>query len=729
MFARRHWPHWMCGLALSAVAAGGLLTLKTHQSIFPVPDSLESVIASRERNIFLDRNGARLNVSYENIWNAQDRAALHDLSPLLVRAFIVAEDQRFLNHNGVDWTARFNALWNNLRAGEVVRGASTITEQVARIIHPRPRNAWSRWLEGFEAVALEERFNKVEILEFYLNQIPYGARRRGIVQAARYYFDRDLTTLNEKEILALAVLVRSPRWLDPVRQSKNLERAIISLAERLHELKFIEPEPDSVLAQILAKPHDSPQFNTEHFVKFANRRAQDRLADAQLLSTTLDGELQRTTQRILDTRLTGMAARNVTNGAVLIVDHETNEIRAWVVGFAARQDHSSNQLDTVVAKRQPGSALKPLLYTRALMAGWSAATMLDDSPLEEAVGSGLHAYHNYSRNHYGLISVREALGNSLNIPAVKTLQTIGTENFLDFLDRVGIKSLAAHPNQYGDGLALGNGELSLYELVQAYTVIARMGDFKPLSVLENEYLANPSHRIFSEDVASVIAHILSDPGAREKEFGRNSILNFSQPAAVKTGTSSDYRDAWAIGFNDKFTVGVWMGNLDYTEMREVTGSSGPALVLRSVFTELNRDRDVRPLFLSPQLLAETVCINSGARAHDDCEARHEWFVPGTGPSAISTIQQDVRLKRPSRGLALAMDPRIPDDKEFFEFSVSEVDNLTHVDWFVDDQKIGSSTTRSFPWKLVRGDFNVRAHVYLATRPEPVVTETVAYRVN
>lgn len=236
------------------------------------------------------------------------------------------------------------------------------------------------------------------------------------------------------------------------------------------------------------------------------------------------------------------------------------------------------------------------------MTGWTAATMLDDAPLEEAVGFGLHAYHNYSRNHYGLISVREALGNSLNIPAVKTLHTIGTENFLHFLDRIGIKSLAAHPNQYGGGLALGNGELSLFELVQAYTVMARMGDYKPLSVLENEYLANHSQSVLSEDVAGVITHILSDPGAREKEFGRNSVLNFSEPAAVKTGTSRDYRDAWALGFNDKFTVGVWMGNLDYTEMHEVTGSSGPALVLRSVFTELNRNRDVRPLFLSPQLI-------------------------------------------------------------------------------------------------------------------------------
>ncbi|MFT4561690.1 MAG: penicillin-binding protein 1C [Gammaproteobacteria bacterium] len=729
MIFKSRWRRWALGMMLAAVVSVTALTLSTHQSISAAPDDLESLVAPIERNIFLDRNSARLNLSYENIWNVQDRIALHDLSPLLVQAFIVAEDQRFLNHRGVDWIARFNALWSNLRAAKIVRGASTITEQVARIIHPRQRTVWSRWLEGFEAMALEERFNKHEVLEFYLNQIPYGARKRGIVQAARYYFDRDLATLNEKEMLALAVLIRSPRWLDPVGQPNNLNRAILTLAERLQQLTFLELEPRVVLAESLSKPNDSRRFNTQHFVRFADQRARSRLPQAQILPTTLDGDLQHAAQRLLDTRLASLAARNVSNGAVLIVDHETNEIRSWVVGFAGRPDHGSNQIDTVLAKRQPGSALKPFLYTQALMTGWSAAMMLDDSPLEQAVGFGLHAYHNYSRNHYGLISLREALGNSLNIPAVKTLQSVGTKNFLGFLGRLGIKSLAAHPNQYGDGLALGNGELSLYELVQAYTVIARMGDFKPLSIFENEYLENHSRRIFSEDVASVIAHILADPGAREKEFGRNSVLNFSTPTAVKTGTSSDYRDAWALGFNDKFTVGVWMGNLDYTKMREVTGSRGPALVLRSVFTELNRNRDVRPLFLSPQLIAQTVCINSGVRAHSNCETRHEWFVPGTGPSRISSIQKNVRLRRPSRGLALALDPRIPDDKEFFEFCVSEIDDLSRVEWFVNDRRVGSSTTRSFAWKLARGEFKVRAHVYLASLAKPVVTETVPYRVN
>ncbi|MFT4581270.1 MAG: penicillin-binding protein 1C [Gammaproteobacteria bacterium] len=208
MIFTNYWRRWLFTMTLTAVVAVAVLTTNTRQSISTVPDNLEGVVSQLEKNIFLDRNGARLNLSYENVWNVQDRIALHDLSPLLVRAFIVAEDQRFQNHSGIDWAARFNVLWSNLRAGEIVRGASTITEQVARIIHPRPRSVWSLWLEGFDAMALEERFNKVEILEFYLNQIPYGSRRRGIVQAARYYFDRDLSTLNEKEILALAVLVR-----------------------------------------------------------------------------------------------------------------------------------------------------------------------------------------------------------------------------------------------------------------------------------------------------------------------------------------------------------------------------------------------------------------------------------------------------------------------------------------------------------------------------------------
>ena len=707
------------GCAVAALVVATLLGLQ------PIPADLSGGAAGIRKPIYLDRRGRPLNVTYENAWNAYDTVRVHDVPELLQRAFILSEDKRYYAHGGVDWLARLNAVRQNLLAGGVVRGASTISEQVVRMLHPRPRTFWSRWVEGFEAMRLERRFSKLEIFEFYLNQVPYRARRRGVVQAAHAYFDRDLSTLNEKELLALAVLVRAPQWLDPGRQEANLDRSIVNLLGRL---ELNDRDRERIAQQNLDLRRSAMAHDVSHFIAHADASSGDAVTDRGRIHTTIDLAVQDTAQHILDTRLEFLAKRRVRNGAVLVADHTTNEIMAWVVGFAGRPDKPFNRIDAVTVRRQPGSALKPLLYAKALRKGWTAATMLDDTPLEESVGRGMHTYHNYSRGHYGMISLREALGNSLNIPAVRAIQYVTPKAYLSFLHRLGIRSLSGHPNVYGDGLALGNGEITLYELVQAYTVLARMGDYKPLSFRAGEYLRNGHARVLSEDIASLIADIMSDPGAREKEFGWNSILNFPHQTAVKTGTSSDYRDALAVGFDDQYTVGVWMGNLDYAAMDKITGASGPALVLRSIFNELNRYREAKPLYFSEKLEKRRVCIATGRPADDDCESRDEWFVPGTGPMAPE-MQKEIRIRKPSNGLMLAMDPRIPDDREYFQFALTDIPNLGKVRWIVNDQPISVTVKPTYDWKLSRGEFTMRAEVFLEGRDTPVTTEEVAYRVN
>lgn len=708
------------GVAVTAVAVATALFMR------PLPDDLQTAIAATRKNTYLDRCGRRLNVTYENTWNIYDTARLYEIPEFLQQAFLVAEDKRYFSHSGIDWPARLNAVRQNLLAGHVVRGVSTISEQVVRMLHPRKRTFRARWLEGFEALKLERRFSKPEILEFYLNQVPYRAKRRGVVQAARYYFDRDLSTLNPKEMLALAVLVRAPEWLDPQRRLANLERSIANLAERMVADK---KERAYIVRQKLAARRIKKLQNMSHFIRFADENDRSLPHSGAAINTTVDLALQAGIQNILDTRLDRLKGRRVGNGAVLVVDHATNEILAWVVGYAGRKNKPFNEIDAVTVPRQPGSALKPLLYANALQKGWTAATMLDDSPLEESVGRGMHTYHNYSRGHYGLISLREALGNSLNIPAVKAIRYVGPGEFLAFLRSFGIRSLTAHPNAYGDGLALGNGELPLYELVQAYTVLARMGDYKPLSFIDGEYLGNGSHRVLSEDIASLIADILSDPGAREKEFGWDSILNFPCQTAVKTGTSSDYRDAWAVGFNDRYTVGIWVGNLDYARMSEVTGSTGAVLALRSVFNELNRNRDVRPLYFSGNLVKQKVCIESGLPADNECDSRDEWFVPGTMPKGFETEKGGLRIRKPSPGLMLALDPRIPDEHEFFEFAINPVAGVKQVRWYVNDQLVGKSEKTTFAWPLSKGTFRARAEVFFDDKTDSCLTDAVLYTVH
>jgi penicillin-binding protein 1C len=270
-----------------------------------------------------------------------------------------------------------------------------------------------------------------------------------------------------------------------------------------------------------------------------------------------------------------------------------------------------------------------------------------------------------------------------------------------------------HPDYYGDGLALGNGEVTLFELVQAYTVLANKGVFSPLRVLQDKQLPYESKRIYSEEVASLIANILSDPTARNLEFGNGNLLNFPVQTAVKTGTSSDYRDAWAVGFNYHYTAGVWMGNLDGSSMDGVTGSTGPAMVLRSIFAELNKFEETRPLYLSPKLIKMNICDSAIKVRDGDCLYRTEWFIAGTEPETEKhePPEEVIKLVRPINGLHMAMDPRIPDNQEAFEFFIEGISKNDIVEWEIDDNPSEKTHDGSYLWPLKRGIHTVKATVW------------------
>jgi penicillin-binding protein 1C len=418
-----------------------------------------------------------------------------------------------------------------------------------------------------------------------------------------------------------------------------------------------------------------------------------------------------------------------------VVDHRTHEVLAWVSGGRASQTDGSSWIDAITTPRQPGSTLKPFLYALALEKGWTAATRVDDTPLDEAVGLGLHTYHNYSRTHYGPVLVRDALGNSLNIPAVRTIQFVGVEPFLECLRAVGISSLNQHPSYYGHGLALGNGEITLLELVRAYAVLAQGGVYHPFRfVMDLDFRGEPPSMVFSPETSSIIASILSDPDARTLEFGQGGLLRFPIQTAIKTGTSSDYRDAWTVGFDDRYVVGVWMGNLAGSPMDGITGSIGPALVLRSVFAELNRNRDTRPLYLSPWLVQVEICRDTGRPFDGDCPSRSEWFAPGTEPHPSDRVvveRQPCRLVRPTEGLQLAMDPRIPDNREAFSFSVSEYPELRKVEWVVDGRlaEVTQGGDHESLWPLEKGVHVAQARGWTADGSEPMVTPVIRFIVK
>jgi penicillin-binding protein 1C len=729
------WKQRRLWYAATLVIAAGMLSLAvaTRLALKEFPADLNSLLGKSVKSQVLARDGTPLSYTLENSWNTTDVMPLAGIPGFLQQAMVISEDQHFYEHNGVDWGARLAALLLDIRTGRPVRGASSITEQVVRMVHPRPRNLWSRWLEGFEAARLDSQLSKAQILSFYLNQVPYAERRRGVVQAARLYFDRGLDTLSAGEQLALAVLVRSPVRMDLRYNAPRARWAVEQLADRMTERGELTAAQRDQIRNDPWVLNDSPDVvEASHFVSRIMVLPYSGSMKAQV-RTTLDPHVQVTGQKILDGALVSLSRRHVHNGALIVIDQQRNEVLAWVVGRGKGPREAADPpgigYDTVLTPRQPGSTMKPLLYALALENGWTAATLIDDNQLAEAVGSGQHAFHNYSHRHYGPVRVREALGNSLNIPAVKTLRFVGGDSFMERLHRLGINSLTQNPQYYGDGLALGNGEISLFEMAQAYTALARGGRYTPVTLTLDEPDTRPDASAFTPAVATLIGDILADPEARMLEFGRG--LQFPVQTAIKTGTSTDYRDAWAIAFDYQHTVAVWMGNLDGSAMDGVTGAVGPAMVLRSVFAELNRGQDTHALRLSRDLVSARICRRNGLLADDACESTNEWFLPGTVPARTgapaSPAPVQYRVVQPTPGLRVAHDPRIPSEFEALPMEVAQVTGLSRVDWYVDG-KLASSTTRtSYPWPLQQGTHTVRAKVW--TSADAHDTDEIRFYVN
>lgn len=658
-----------------------------------LPESFDRLTARADKIQFLDRSGIPLNTSYLNYWNVHDTLRLYEMPPLLVKMFVAAEDRNFYSHSGVDWRARAAALFQNIKAGKIVRGASSLSEQVVRMIIPRPRTFFSKIVEGIDAVRLERRFSKNDILEFYLNQVPYAANRRGVKQAALFYFSKTPDRLSLRETAALVVLVRAPSSFDLYGSADKINGLIDRQLRAFAEQNIIsKTELQAALKEKINL--SAPELNVAapHFLEYV--RSLD-LPAGRAVETTLDAFLQKKVAALARQRLKDLRYRHVSNAAVLVIERETGNILAWAVESS---DKDTAAVNAVLAPRQPASAQKPLLYALALTKGMTAATKIKDAPFARAVGSGVHHFKNYSRSYYGDVTVRQALGNSLNIPALKTIEFVGIKTYFGFLQRLGFSHFEKSADFYREGLALGNAEVTLLELSRAYLMLAGGGVLKPLRAFK-EQDGEKEKRMLPETAATLIGNILSDPLARQLEFGADSILNFPVQTAVKTGTSTDYRDAWAMGYNADFVAGVWLGNLTYEPMLDVTGASGPALLLRSVFTELNKIKNSGPLPLSARLKKRTI------------GEKTEYFDPDVVETAFFELDAPV-IVSPADGVMLAVDPRVPQQHQSYPFSVSFLPEDASIVWFVGEKPQPATREDTFFWRLEKGSHTVRAEMTL-----------------
>ena len=688
----------------------------TFVSLEEPPDSLRGLLEGDHKSQFLDRNGVPLSVTYQNRWNVHNYVPLTEIPKFVKDVFILSEDQRFYSHHGIDWIARFNALLQNVIALDGVRGASTITEQVVKMTNPRPRTLWTKWIEGLEAVKLEQKVSKDEIFEFYLNQAPYASNRRGVAEAARGYFDRDIKTLSQKEAILLAILVRAPSRYDLWKRPERSKKLTNNLADRLLQKNIIDqPARERIVAGKIDLAKPKPPVNASYFINYLKQNPGYASSLTKKTRITIDARLQDDVIRLLNGRMASLKKRKVNNAGVVVANAVTGEILSWVTyDGGASLKVPGEKIDAVTTLRQPGSLLKPFLYAHAIEKGWNGATIITDGPLEGAVGNGFHGYLNYSNTFYGPVMLRDALANSLNTPAVRAVIHVDEKDYLNKLHDLGFASLDKETDHYGSGLALGNGEVSLLETVRAFTSLASKGKLKSLKMLADQQ-DHEQKQIYSFETTSIIGDILSDPHARRLEFGSGGLLQFPVQTAIKTGTSTDYRDAWIAGYNYKYVVGVWMGNMDQSPMDGVTGSIGPALLLKSIFARLNEQdgETTKPLYISPNLRRERICQKGREvyRYDNACMARSELFANEYDLSTITARKkpdEKPSIVFPTPEVIMAVDPRIPKNKQIATFKVNRLPDKKRVEWRLNKKKIGISENSQYEWLIEKGEFTLTA---------------------
>lgn len=650
------------GVAVSVVAAAAFVA-------WPLPEALlERRPASSLR--ILDARGDVL----REVRGADGRSvplAGDEVPPLVRAAFVAAEDQRFAEHIGVDARAIGRALKDSIAAGDIVSGASTITQQLARRLVPRKRTLAGKVQEALWALRLSLHLDKERVLVEYLNRVPLGRGAVGVEVAADVYFGKPARALSLAEAALVAGLAHAPAREDPFRHAPQ---ALARRAHVLARMRALGLADDAAIARALDEPLDLSfargSQRAPHFVDALVGTLDARgLGSAVAIETSLDARLQAAAERIVDDELAGpLANAGVGQAAVVVLDNATGAVLAYL-GSRDWSDVAAHGMnDGVRSKRQPGSALKPFVYGLALARGMTASSILPDVELTMATESGTYAPRNYDKRVHGPVRLRAALQNSYNIPAVFLAEKLGPRRVLDGLRAAGFTSLDEAPEHYGVGLVLGNGDVTLLELARAYRGLARGGVLEPtldvtraLDGAGREVSVTTSfapRRFLPGATVALLTDILMDGDARSPAFGIDNALDLPFPVAAKTGTSRAYVDNWTAGFTAERTVAVWAGNFDGAPMRHISGITGAGTIFRRVMVEAMRDVP-RPAQLVDVARFDhaRVCPLSGQLAGPACAgALEEHYLPGTSPREVCAAHvHDVRSNAQPRPAAALVD--------------------------------------------------------------------------
>jgi penicillin-binding protein 1C len=538
-----------------------------------------------------DRAGALLREPKGEDGLRADWVALDDVPPAFVSALVQGEDHHLGLHPGVDPVGIARAVWLNVRDRKVVSGASTLAMQLARLGYGLPRTFRGKLEQLALAPLLTFRLGSRGVLEAYVNLAPFGRDLSGVAAASRAYFAKPLRDLTVGEATALACLPRGPSHYDPYRHPERL------VARRAHLLSLMEArgvlsaeQAEAAKKEPLALAPFVRMFKAPHASALALHEAKERGARYPTrIRTTLDAELQRTAQWACKQAVAQLESKAATHCAAVAMRASSGEVLA-LVGSPDFRSPDGGQVNAALALRQPGSALKPFVYALAFERGRMPGSSIADEPTTFSAPFGEWTPRNYDGRFHGTVTLREALANSYNIPAVKLAQELTPERVVERLVRAGLHTLEGAEQRVGLGIALGDGEVTLYDLVAAYAMLARGGEYLEPTLLREvsegshraELRPQSTRRVFSTSDVYLVGHVLQDRGARRASFGQASALELPFDAAVKTGTSSDYRDNWTVGFAHDLVVGVWLGRHDGAPMFGVSGVSGAAPAWRRI---------------------------------------------------------------------------------------------------------------------------------------------------
>jgi len=663
------------------------------------------------------------------------------VSKHVVAVALSAEDGNFRWHPGVDPIGVARAVWLNARERRLAYGGSTITQQLAGVLSPVPRTLWGKLVEARDALRLELALSKDQILEQYLNRVYYGRLAYGIEAASRRFFGKSAAELELDEAALLAILPRAPNLYDPARFPERAKQRRAHVLAELAERGWISAtEAEQAAARPIHLIDVDDPLASRHLLDALPRPA---FAGRPSLTTTIDLELETRLRIRLSEHLADLERKNVDQAAIVVLDNATGDVLAMIGSRDYAERARQGAVNATLARRPPGSTLKPFVYALSIEDGANASTPVFDVPTS---WPGFHP-RNAALEHHGLVSLRDALGSSLNVPAVRTADAVGLERLASLLRDLGLGE-QIDASRAGLGLSLGAAPVRLIDLANAYATLARGGEHVPWRLIEPERAPPARRRVIDASAAFAISEVLSDGAARRREFGVETPLELEFPAAVKTGTSKSFCDNVVIGYTPELTVGVWAGNFDGRPMHGLLAMQGAAPLWRDAMLVAMQGRPRRGFEPPPELETVEVCPISGMRRGPHCPAgRHEhlahsggascsWhgpggvlkvpaelrsFAPGSSQGVLAEAGPAIEIANPRQGARIVLDPLLPRSRQQLRLrALIRAESAQRVRWEIDGKTLAVRPAPfSWDWAIEPGVHRLRASALRGSSEEVI----------